>query len=283
MKHVDVFIISRRALGLTPRTVAWYQWTLTQFATFVGDRTVDRDVCRQYIAELFERELSAYTIRNTVRVLKTFFGWCVAEGLETEDPSTRLVIPKLPKRVPRGITMDDFKKLVGVASVRDQAILLVLIDCGVRVSELCGMLTSEFELEARTIRVIGKGDKERFVFLSVATCEAIAKWLALSQNKSSHLFITEEGLPMQPNTVTQILRRLGKRAGITGRCNPHSFRHGFAREYLLTGGDLASLSSLLGHTDVRTTMVYSAFLTSELKEKHARHSPILTHNISLRN
>ncbi|MBI5650403.1 MAG: tyrosine-type recombinase/integrase [Chloroflexi bacterium] len=279
--QIDTFIVTRRANGLAPRTVEWYAWTLGQFSKYVNGNTPTRELCRTFIANMQERGLSAYTIRNTVRVLKVFFRWCVAEGLIETNPTDSLKIPKTPKRVPRGILQEDLRGLLAVANERDRAILLVLADCGVRVGELCGMKISELDLPGKTISVIGKGDRERFVFLSPITCKAIEQWVAVRTSNSPYLFVSEQGNRFCPNTVTQILRRLGKRAGIRGRCNPHSFRHAFARDYLMNGGDLASLSLQLGHTDIQTTMIYSMFLTAELREKHARHSPLS--NFKLRN
>lgn len=278
---IDAFLQSRRAMGLSPRTVDWYAWSLAHFVRFAGNRTIDRAACRDFIADLVERHQSAYSIRNFVRVLQTFFRWCIDEELVVVDPTDRLKIPKLPKRVPRGISPDDLRALLAAANVRDRAILLTLADSGVRVSELCGMRLDELDLVVGSVRVIGKGDQERFAFLSKTTCEAIQSWISIRASTSPFLFVSEQDRPLQPNTVTQILRRLSKRAGVKGRCNAHSFRHAFAREYLTSGGDLASLSSILGHSDVRTTMIYAQFTTAELRAKHAQHSPVKT--LCLRN
>jgi site-specific recombinase XerD len=279
---VEAFLIARQfQYANVPRTIAWYAWSLDQFARYVAGRPIDRDLCRAFIADLVERRQSAYTIRNFTRVLQTFFRWCVDEERLIADPTDRLKIPKLPRRVPRGISPDDLRALLAAANIRDRAILLTLADSGVRVSELCGMRLDELDLVGGSVRVIGKGDQERFAFLSHPTCEAIQSWVRIRASTSPFLFVSEQDRPFQPNTVTQILRRLAKRAGVKGRCNAHSFRHAFAREFLTSGGDLASLSSILGHSDVRTTMIYAAFTTAELRAKHAAHSPVRT--LDLRN
>ncbi len=288
--HIEAFLTDCRAAGLSPRTIGWYEWNLGVFCKFAGSRPVDATLCREFIASLRSRTeryvdhpysprksggLSPYTIRGYVRTLRRFFHWMVDDERLVVDPSARLAVPKMPKRVPRGITAADFRRLLAVANVRDRAVLLILADCGVRVSELCGIRISGISLKEFAIRVIGKGNQERFVFLSAPTCEAIKKWLKIRPKTDlDFLFIGQTGEQFKRGTVTEILRRLKKRTGITGRCNPHSFRHAFAREYLLSDGDLASLSALLGHSDLETTMIYSTFAKKELRDKHARHSPI---------
>lgn len=287
--HIAAFLVARRADGLSPRTVEWYRWTLGKFADYVDGRPVDVMLVREFVADLIARPvrwvnmpqvksgpLSAYTIRGYVRVLKSFFRWCCDDELIVVDPSVSLKIPKLPKRVPRGVSVDDLRVLLASANVRDRAVLLMLADCGLRVSELCGIRLQNLDLDGGVARVLGKGNAERFCFLSAPTIVAVKQWLDERATDSEWLFVGVHGERFKAKTVTEILRRLKKRTGVKGRCNPHAFRHGFAREYLMSGGDLASLSEILGHSDLQTTMIYSTFAQSELKEKHARHSPIAT-------
>ncbi len=291
-KQIDAFITSCRAAGLSSRTLDWYAANLAAFSAFcVADGADWRapDALRSFIAALQSRSsrfenhskrpaesggLSIATIRGYVRTLKRFYHWCCDEELLTVDPTRRLVMPKAPRRVPRGIALADFQRLLEKAGTRDRAVLLVLADTGCRVSELCGMRRRDVDLTVGKILVLGKGQQERFVFLTAPTCEALKTWLSEAPDHE-YLFVGQRGERFKASTVTCLLRRLKVRAGVTGRCNPHSFRHGFAREYLLRGGDLASLSAMLGHGDLQTTMIYSLFAADELRQKHDAHSAIL--------
>jgi site-specific recombinase XerD len=126
------------------------------------------------------------------------------------------------------------------------------------------------------VLVNGKGNQERYCFLSEPTCEAIRAWNEKREAKSDWLFTSRNGEKLTYSTLREIVLRLKRKAGVTARCNLHSFRHGFAREYLMHGGDLATLSDILGHRDIATTKIYSTFGMEDLRRKHRAHSPVAT-------
>jgi site-specific recombinase XerD len=129
--------------------------------------------------------------------------------------------------------------------------------------------------------LVEEGAQDRFVFFSPVTCHALRNWLS-EKPSSEMLFVWQTGhktqpvpvKPLKPSGVHEILKRLAKRAGVTHRHNAHSLRHGFARDYLLNGGDLGSLSDILGHHDIETTRTYAVFLVDHLKTVHQRYSPL---------
>ena len=280
-EHIDAFLLACRSENLSVRTVGWYAAHLREFAEFANGGGVSADVVREFVVSLGLRSLSPYSVHGSLRTLRRFFRWCVAEGRLSVNPMTRVAMPKLPRRVPRGVSDVDFRRLLAACAgstwldVRDRALLLLLRDTGCRSGEIANLEMANVDLEKAVIRVIGKGGQERFAFLSVPTVEAIREWQATRVSGGARLFCSRGG-EFSTTTLSQMLRRLKKKAEITGRVNPHSFRHGFARDWLLSGGDLASLSQTLGHRDLQTTMIYAQFAVADLQAKHGRHSPLCT-------
>jgi site-specific recombinase XerD len=150
-------------------------------------------------------------------------------------------------------------------------VLLFLADTGCRVGGLVGLHLGDLDLGDRSALVTEKGGKSRYVFFLDPTRAALAAWLAVRPQGSDYVFVGQRG-PLTVFGVNQLLTRLKHAAGVTGPVNPHAFRHGFAKRYLANGGDLASLSDLMGHTDVGVTKgSYAIFLTEELRRKHDQH------------
>jgi len=294
---VEEFLLSCCADGLSPRTVEWHRSHLKRLVSYL-----DKDVAavsahdiRDFVAHLRNRSwryvghpthppveggLSIATIHGCIRSLKRFFSWLEKEGIIFDNPTARLRLPKLPDRVPKGIAPSDFRKLLASCNgsetreLRDRAILLFLADTGCRAGEVCSLKVRDLNLDEGIAIVKGKGRKERMVAMSQRTCEALKAYLKVRpEGKGEEVFIGQRG-PLTVSGLGQVMRRLKKKAGVSGPCNPHSFRHSFAREWLMSGGDMASLSELLGHADIETTKMYSVFRMRDLKAKHNRHSPV---------
>lgn len=289
-EHIALFITACRAAGLASRTISWYDGFLTTFRDWCGERAwCDVATLREFLADLQSRSgryanhpkrkqvqggLSPYTLRGYVRALKRFFRWLVNEELIERDPSLRLVVPRLPKNVPRGVEIDDVRRLLGAVKLpRDRALLLFLLDTGCRQGEIRSLRSADLDLKRGIAVVCGKGRQQRFIFLSPVTITALSEYIG-DRSSSEYVFLTTRGKQLGDGAIGQMLMRLAKRAGVLSRFNPHAWRHGFAKHYLMQGGDLASLSDLLGHADIETTKMYSAFAFSDLQKKHTRYSPI---------
>lgn len=299
---IEALAVATLANGLSRATADGYRSKLAQLLGFLGDVAIDQVTVtdlRRYVADLRSREsrysqttarpeviggLSMATVASHVRAVKRLFNWLHEEGEIPANPAQRIKVPKLPRGEPKAYSLGDFSKLLAAtagddpASKRNRAILLFLADTGARVGGLAGLRVADLDLERSQAKVIEKGSKTRIVFYSEPTAAALAAWLAVRPTstpyvwagveRSSKPYLTAEG-------IRQVLKRLGKKAGVEGPVNPHSFRHGFAREYLLSGGDLATLADIMGHSDVQVTwQSYAIFRTAELAAKHAKHSPI---------
>jgi len=289
------FLTACTAANLSPKTIRWYRDSLQQFQSFVANNDFQNpDTIRAYIASLRTRKsrypshpkrpetqggLSPDTINGHVRALRRFFKWAHRDGKLPSDLSIHLPKIQRQRHIPRGISQDDFAALVNAAkssqfSARDQALLFLLRDTGCRSAEIANLKKEDVDLNRGIILVRGKGGRERFAFLSPPTQRILDEYLKSTHTDSEYLFYSSRGKRFTTATLSQILSRLKRKAGVKGRANPHSFRHAFARDYLKAGGNLAALSQTLGHTDLKTTMIYAQMSVEDLKEQHSKYSPL---------
>lgn len=286
---IQEFEISCRAAGLSEKTIQWYLGALRHYQTFAAK--CDEPPCtvrslRRYFADLQTRKpylshpnrpaenrsMSVETILAYGRALKRFCNWMVEEGYLDRSPMARIRLPKRPRHVPKDVSRDDIEKLLDAADhPRDRAIILFLASTGVRASELRNLRLPDLDLNQRLALVRGKGDKERFIIFDNRTALAIFEWLEVrTKADEDFLFTTFRGSQLSEAGLRQILRRLKEKAGIANPISPHRFRHAFAKNWMMQGGDEFSLAKLLGHEDIATTRIYSQFRLAELKEKYGK-------------
>jgi integrase/recombinase XerD len=302
-KAIDALCLATKVAGRSPRTVDSYRQKLGALVGFLGDvpvETITTDDLRRFIAHLLDRatlypdhplheeragQLSPFTIQSHVRAVKRLFNWLEAEGKITGNPMRRIAVPRPRRREPKGISVADLRALLrtteggSLIDLRDRAMMLVLADTGCRVGGLVGLQVGDVDLEMGLATVTEKRAKTRLVPFTETTADALGAWLDVRpQDKGPWMFVglgTHSQRALTTNGVVQAFRRRARRAGITGPVNPHAFRHAFARFFLLDGGDLATLSELLGHETVDVTKdFYAIFTVRELQEKHRRHSPV---------
>ena len=282
---VERFVVALQADGVKPGTVTWYRHRLDRFVTLYGANDVRRlgiDDVRAYVVQVRELALSAHTQFTLVWVVRRLFKWLYEERKIDDDFHKRLKLPKLPQPVPKAIEMADVLRLLeacpeDVRGARDRAIMLFLLDTGCRVGGLCGLNVADLDFEHSRGQLFEKGDKARMALFGERTSEAVRYWLGVRPFPDSEAVFTSlmEDRRVNPNTVLQMLRRYKGRVGIRGRVNPHAFRHAFAREYILNGGDLASVSEMMGHTQIAVTkQFYAVFQAEELRAKHEAYSPV---------
>lgn len=299
-KALDSFILSCRAAGLSKKTHGEYQRSLNHLVIFLGDPHITKikaDDLNRFIVSLQERKvrypkhsrrqpvqgaLSVHTIHAYVRYIKRFFNWLEFEGKisTAQNVAIRLRKPRLPKLPPKDISETDLRSLFNAArhsgklAKRNVAILFVLVDTGCRVGGLVRLRVSDVDLENCIALFNEKGEKTRAVPFEDATRQALLAWLAERPGQTDFVFSGREG-QMSIHSVYHMINRLAKKAGVKGRANPHRFRHTFAKDYLMHGGDFGTLADLMGHSDIKITKdSYSVFVTEELKRKHSQHSQL---------
>lgn len=281
---VDEFLLALTAEGRSKGTVAWYSALLRTWVSRYGHYELSKvtpSLMRRYLVWLREqapktgknRRLSASTLYAHHRALRSFWSWAAAEwGIVSPMANIRRMNP--PHPAPRAADYHDLRQMWKVAGMRDRIILALLIDTGCRVGDLCNLKWADVDLGHGRAVVIGKRGKPRVLFLSEFTIDLLKQWRESGRQAEYVLYgrindnITRYG-------VNRALRRLARRAGIGGRYNAHSIRHGFAQWYLLHGGDAGSLSRILGHANVAFTLeIYGIFDVNETQAQHARHSPV---------
>lgn len=268
-------------------TIRWYQQRLTSFAAFVdvefgGLRPAELSAVhvRAYRGHLVNRDLSLHSVHGHQRALRRFCGWLVDEGLLASNVALEVPLVHLPPNVPKALSDDDLRRFLErlpLESARDRAIVLFLADTGCRVGGLCGLTLDALDLANLCATVVEKGRRGRRVYYTKMTAQALGTYLD-SRPAVNHgaLFVSRTGTPLTENGVRLMLERIGRRAGVRGRCNAHSFRHAFARSFLRNGGNLAALGRLLGHTPGSpiTAKYYAVWDDRELQEFHGRYSPL---------
>lgn len=282
---VKEFTVSNRADGLSEDTVVWYEYMLTPFVTAHPEATVEditTNEVRQYVINVRAKYESPATIAGHMRALHRFWTWSSKEYGIT-SPMRNVRYPRKPKpKAPKAIKLEDITALFVAAGdeprgIRDKAIIALLADTGVRAGGVISLKTSDVDFGTRRVLVTEKGEKLRSVPFSLFTARMLLVWIN-HRHKTDHDHLFYNIRTQEPLTVSglyQVLKRLRKKAGLTGRANPHSFRHSFAREYLKSGGDLATLSKIMGHEDIATTAsFYAVFTENELSEEHRDHSQI---------
>lgn len=271
---VAEFLDAKIAAGLSTATITTYRIRLARFTSWLADRELTRAVVREYLVYLQREQLSKASIWSYLNDLKVLCRWLEEEGLIAANP-TRKIGFKQPKRLPASYTPDQVVRMLQVSGARDRALMLVLIDTGIRVSELCGMRRAAIDLARGEFTVVGKGDKERFVALDPYTVEALRIYLGTRTDEYPAVWIGRAG-PLTRSGVLQMIERRARQAGIRGNVRRlvHAFRATFAKLYIQRGGDLGSLADLLGHSTLEMARHYSQLAHDELAAKKRRINPL---------
>jgi site-specific recombinase XerD len=219
-------------------------------------------------------------------VLANFFGWVVREGFLKENPTAKIKVAKPKNKVIKPYTKEEITRMLAVCDKdyernakflgsRNRAIVLVLLDAGVRLSELIGMKLEDVNTLNGNIRVMGKGSKERVVRIGKVAQKAVWRYLMhCPDNSTDELWLNEEGRPLSGDGIQCLVRRLKKRAGVKGSGSVHRFRHTFALNFLRADKNVFNLQYLLGHSDLDMVRRYTATLGMEDALKaHEKASP----------
>lgn len=264
----------RYSKSLSPHTIRAYTQDLTEFLAFAGERrhpkTISKAEVETYVQEMRQRSLSAATAKRRLGCLKVFFQWLESTGTIAENPLLRLKLTiKQPRRLPRAITRADLRHLVKQASqyssssngiATDLAILL-MATTGIRVAELVALRIQDIETTDGSIRVHGKGSRERTVFVTNITLLKRLRCHAAKRQKISplhgKLFVNQRGLPLTTSAFRSHLRKASDASRVTRHVTPHMLRHTAATLLLEEGVDIRVVQRLLGHQSISTTEIYT--------------------------
>lgn len=248
-------------------------------------RTITLAHLHDYLAFRKRCGLAAASVKLEVVALKIFFRWLASRTRITHDPAEVLPLPRIERYLPETLNEQAAEQLLAAVNVnaprglRDRAMLELLYASGLRAGELTGARLENLDLDARVIRVTGKGGKTRLVPVGTKACEAITAYLEkerpqfVSKRTGSHIFLSRHGKSLTTVRLWQIVKETAKRAGIDTSVYPHLLRHSFATHLLEGGADLRVIQEMLGHADISTTQIYTHVEQKRLKETHRKFHP----------
>ncbi|MEE2816007.1 MULTISPECIES: tyrosine recombinase XerC [unclassified Microbacterium] len=267
-----------RVRRLSPATVRAYRSDLADLGAVVADadvREIDLEMLREWLWRATQRGDARSTLARRAAAARSFFGWAHESELIAADPSLRLLTPKRGKTLPVVASQDGMRDLLdqhraAAASgdpiaMRDHAILEVLYGSGMRVSELCGVDVDDVDLHRRTVRVLGKGAKERVVPFGAPAADAIGAYLsrgrpaliARAEHTTPALLLGARGARIGPRTVYALVARVLSPIVGAEHVGPHALRHSAATHLLDGGADLRAVQEILGHASLGTTQIYT--------------------------
>jgi integrase/recombinase XerC len=274
--------------GASPHTLRSYAADLTEFTRFLADERIgglpeaDTRAVRAYVARLHQRRLSKATIARKLAAVRSCFRFLARRGALPANPARQVRSPRLGRRLPSFLPVDEATVLLNAppepsaAGARDRALLELLYASGLRVAEGCGLDLDDLDEARRTVRVVGKGDKERVVPVGETALEALAAHLAMRGRRRGPLFLNARGGRLTPRSAHRIVRARARQAGIDQRVTPHTLRHSFATHMLGAGADLRLIQELLGHSRLSTTQRYTHVSPEHLMRVYDRAHPRAT-------
>ncbi len=287
---VDAFFVFLEGeRNSSPRTLIAYRHALAEFrrfrpaVTWVAARPED---FRAFLFDLSKRGLARSTVRLTFAALRTFYKFLVERKNLAANPLKVVVLPKPEKTLPSFLTLQQVDQLLAapqsaprekqappwVAS-RDAAILELFYSCGLRLSELADLDVADVDPYSETLRVIGKGSKERVCPVGGPALTAISTYRQKAGVKAGPLFINKSRRRLSARSIWAMMKKYLLQTGLPATLSPHKLRHSFATHLLDNGADLRSLQTLLGHASLSTTQIYTHVSTERLKQAYAKSHP----------
>lgn len=273
----------------SPRTLRIYRSALRDFREEmeVPDwRKCQPDHFRDYLFGLMKRKQARSYIRLQFSALRSFYRFLVARNRLTKDPVREVQLPKAEKKLPLVLTQTQIAELLAAplqapkekaAPVwmpeRDAAVMEVFYSSGLRLAELAALNVSDLDIYTESVRVLGKGRKERVCPVGAPALEAISRYRAKANVHSGPLFLNKGRRRISSRSVWLILKRYLRHTSIPIALSPHKLRHSFATHLLDNGADLRSVQSLLGHASLSTTQIYTHVTTERLKKAYAEAHP----------
>jgi len=243
---------------------------------------LDDEHFRAWSASCYRKGLSARSIQRRLSATRTFFRFLAREKVVSKNPVTSVSAPKARKRLPGNLDADRMARLLDIPGDgplvdRDRAILELLYSSGLRLAELCNLDCGDLDLQDGTVRVTGKGNRERVVPVGRYAREALSRWQRVRGEFAgageAAMFVSNRGTRISPRTVQARVKHWARRQGIDSNVYPHLFRHSFATHVLESSHDLRGVQELLGHANIATTQVYTHLDFQHLAQIYDRTHP----------
>lgn len=289
--HIDAFILYLHNMKKTSEnTEMSYRRDLYKVQVFMENRgigdvnDITKDDLNAYVESMETQKFAAATISRNIASLKAFFHYLVKEEIVTEDIAEELKAPKIEKKIPEILTMDEVIRLLdqpkgdSPKEIRDKAMMELLYATGIRVSELISLKVSDVNLKMGYI-LCRDANKERIIPFGREAKNALVKYLdktreeMIGGNDSDVLFSNCSGQAMSRQGFWKLIKYYAKKADIKSEITPHTLRHSFAAHLVENGADLRSVQEMLGHSDISTTQIYANMNHNHIREVYAKAHP----------
>jgi integrase/recombinase XerC len=287
-RYINYLEAERNASAYTVRN---YKADLLDFFYFLKKKKadsleIDRKVLRDYLTSLTKQGIVKASIARKLSAIRSFYRYLVREKIISASPIEMISSPKLDKRLPSFLTLEEVERLLNAPDLstpqgqRDRALLELLYASGLRVSELVNLDLNQIDLDTNEIRVWGKGSKERMVLMGEPAAEALRNYLKqgrpklLGEKRINALFLNRYGQRLPERRVQKMLEDYAKKAGIGKRVHPHILRHTFATHLLDGGADLRVVQELLGHARLSSTQIYTHVTKGQARKVYLSAHPL---------
>lgn len=276
-ENISLYISSKKLEGLSSRTLSGNLLDLQLFAAHCKKATahITTPDIRAYLAKAqTERGLMNSTVGKKLSTLKSFFGWLVQEEIILKNPVLKINPPKTPKRLAKGLSIEELELVRECChTLRERALLEVFYSTGCRLSEIANMRIDHINFQDMSASVIGKGDKERIVFLTFKACYHLKKYLNTRNDDCPYLFVTERRpfRQMKNCSIQREINKIEQRADIGKKLHPHVLRHTYATLMRDAGIELGDLQHLMGHSSPATTLRYLGSSENRSREAHRKY------------
>lgn len=278
--------------GLAPNTLESYERDIAQYIDYLLDNGVaevkdsKKLHIQNYLLHMKQMGRASSTVSRTMVSIRSFYHFLIREKLMDNDPSLHMETPKLDKRLPKVLSIQEVEALLEAPQtssppgVRDKAMLEILYATGIRVTELISLNTENVNPEMGFVRCIGKGSKERIIPLGRTAAHWMDEYIHTTRSRmlkgsldEDALFINHLGTRLTRQGFWKIIKKYAKEAQIVKEITPHTLRHSFATHLLDNGADLRSVQEMLGHADISTTQIYTQVTKTKMKEVYDRAHP----------
>jgi integrase/recombinase XerD len=274
--------------GASKNTLSAYRSDLKIFSQWLNETSlieVNKKLIQDYFLYRQSTKISSSTQSRVLTCLHSFYQFLLDNNLINTDPTEQLSYPKLEKKLPVFLNIQEVEKLLeapnssSLFGQRDRAMLELLYSCGLRVSELINLSYHNINIKEEFIRIHGKGNKERILPMGeiaidyLTTYESNSRPILLKNGQSDSYFLSNRGKAMSRQNFFYIIKAYATQAGIEKPLSPHSLRHAFATHLVQKGADLRSVQLMLGHSDISSTQLYTHIQNAQLKAQHEKHHP----------
>lgn len=285
----QAFLLRCQAKNLSRLTVGWYKVILATLGRFLAAHGIDRPrditptLLREHLQQLRANGFRSGTVYRAYGALRCFLGFLSRERLIPANPMALVEKPRQERRFVQALTLEQVRALLAqpdpatYAGLRVWTIMVLILDTGLRISEVLGLRRDQVDFQANVLRVLGKGGREREVPFGTAAKQALWQYAAkVGEVPGQDLFFVDQfGRGLNARWLQEQVHNYGSKAGIQGvRVSPHTLRHSFATLYILNGGDAFSLQKVLGHSSLDMVRVYVDLANRDVALQHRKYSPI---------